>query len=98
MDSGNFISQLRDIRSNLHEAVRLADNFDYKLLGPRPAEGNTAQLKQGPDSIASLLTDINALSLRLPKMLEHQHAVIGEFSPKDDCASPQLSAPQNRYA
>jgi len=87
MESGNFISQLREIRSNLQEAVRQADNFEYKLLGPRPAaEGNSAQLKQPTESVSGLLSDIVGLSVRLPKMLDHQHEIIGEFAPKDACA------------
>ena len=92
----NFVAQLRDIRGNLVEAVRLADNFEYKLVGPRPTpEGsNSAQLKQGAESVTTLLSEITSLSLRLPKMLSHQHEILGEFSPKDEC-SPQAS---NRYA
>ena len=93
MDSGNFIAQLREIRSNLQEAVRLADTFEYKLLGPRPAEGTATQLKQPTESISGLLGDIADLSLRVPKMLSHQHEIIGEFQPKD-CAPPQVG----RYA
>ena len=94
MDTGNFISQLRDIRSNLQEAVRLADNFEYKLLGPRPSgESGLAQGKQPTESISALLGDIADLSLRVPKMLSHQHEIIGEFQPKD-CAPPQAG----RYA
>lgn len=85
METGNFIAQLREIRSNLQEAVRLADTFEYKLLGPRPAEGNSAQSKQPTESVSGLLADISGLSLRLPTMLDHQHEIIGEFAPKD-CA------------
>ena len=94
MDSGNFIAQFREIRSTLQEAVNLADNFEFKLLGPRPSgENSLAQAKQPTETVSGFLADISALSLRLPKMLSHQHEIIGEFQPKD-CAPPQVG----RYA
>ena len=94
METGNFISQLRDVRGNLIEAVRLADNFEYKLIGPRPAEGLAGAPKQPAESVATLLSDVNSLSLRLAKILTHQHEIVGEFQPKDTCAEN----PVNRYA
>ena len=93
MDTGNFISQLRDVRANLIEAVRQADNFEFKLVGPRPADGLASAPKQPAESVGTLLSDLNSLSLRLAKMIDHQHEIIGEFAPKD-CAAPQPA----RYA
>ena len=95
MDTGNFISQLRDIRGNLVEAVRMADNFEYKLVGPRPSPETPGGVsKSTAESVATLLSDIAALSLRLPKMLSHQHEIVGEFQPADEC----LAAKPARYA
>lgn len=95
METGNFIAQLREIRSSLQEAVRLADNFEYKLLGPRPSgEATLGQAKQPSESVSSLLADISSLSVRLPKMLDHQHEIVGEFAPKD-AGAPATPA---RYA
>lgn len=91
----NFIAQLREVRVNLQDALRNADNFEYKLLGPRPSDkASEAQLKQPAESVASLLSDLTRLSQALMKLTARHHEIVGEFSPVADCPSPT----QNRYA
>ena len=79
MDNGNFINQLRDIRSNLRDAIRAASKFETKLLGPRPEDGQKP--KDTSESVISFLTEINAMSIQLTKMLAHHHEIVGDFEP-----------------
>jgi hypothetical protein len=82
----SFIDQLRDIRSNFGDAVRATSKLEHKLTGPSPSEGNLGNQK-GPESVASLIAEVNGLTMQLVKMLGHQHEIVGDFQPTQDVSS-----------
>lgn len=92
MNENSFIAQLRDVRSNLQDAMRAADHLENKFVGPRPAESAASTPQKTQESIGSLLSDINGLSVRLTKMLAHQHEIVGDF------AGAQADCTPARYA
>lgn len=82
--NGSFISQLRDIRSNLRSSIRTATRFEVKLIGPRPEEGKAS--KDSVETVGVVLSEILGMSVTLGKMLDHHHDIIGDFTP--ECADP----------
>jgi hypothetical protein len=84
--NSSFIGQLRDIRSNLRDSIRAAAHFETKLLGPRPEEGKAT--KEPVESIGSLLSEINTMSIQLGKILAHHHDIVGDFQPAVGDAVP----------
>jgi len=80
--SQNLISQLREIRSNLREALTRAENLEYKLIGPRPADAEQGSAQKTIDSVAQLLHDIDRLSIRLMGATGRPHEILGEFVPE----------------
>lgn len=92
-NSPNLIAQLRNVRSNLSEALLHADNLEYKLLGPRPADTKENAPKP-QESVASLLGDLNRLSLALLRMNQRHHEIVGDLT-SDVCGAPSQPA---RYA
>lgn len=89
MDGQNFIAQLREIRSNLQEAIRNADNFEYKLTGPRPADTAKNSSPKPPDCVAVLLNEIGLQSIFLAKLTQRHHEIVGDFTP-DQCGEPAM--------
>ncbi|HZW92627.1 MAG TPA: hypothetical protein VFF64_06610 [Candidatus Eremiobacteraceae bacterium] len=79
MEGTSFIGHLREIRSNLRDSIRSIGQFETKLVGPRPSEGNAP--KEACESVATLLGEIGVLSSQLMKALAHQHEIIGDFTP-----------------
>jgi len=91
MDQQNFINGLREVRSNLYDALSSAERMERKLLGPRPS--NPCENAPKPsESVASLLGEIFTLSVQLPKALAQHHSVIGEFAEQGVLAQPSRFA------
>lgn len=76
--TGNFVARLRDIRANLREALLHADNLEFKLVGPRPSDAKE-QAPKPTESVSSMLSEINALSLTLMRTAQRHHEILGEF-------------------
>jgi hypothetical protein len=93
METASFVPRLREIRNTLRGTFNAASEFEMKLVGPRPAEGQNGTLKGGAESVSSLLNEIGDLSLALAKTVAHQHEIVGEFTPVD-CEAPKST----RYA
>jgi hypothetical protein len=92
-NGNSFIAQLREIRSNLIDAIRTADNLEYKFVGPRPADGASTP-KPTSESVGSIMAEIGAMSVRLTKMLAHHNEIVGDLGGAE--LAPPISS--NRYA
>jgi hypothetical protein len=79
MDNTSFIAQLREVRSNLTDAILAAADLEIKLIGPRPSDAQKSA-KSDSESVGSLLSEIGALSVQLTKILNHSHEIVGEFA------------------
>jgi hypothetical protein len=89
MDTGNFISQLRDIRSTLKEALLNSENLESKLVGPTPAQvGEKGNSPKPVDSIAQILGDISRLSVALVRSTTRPHEILGDFAPMECGQAP----------
>jgi hypothetical protein len=81
----SFISQLREIRGTLKEALLNAENFEYKLIGPSPSQIGEKSNPKPIDCVSQVLGDISRLSQALVKATTRPHEIFGDFAPKD-CA------------
>lgn len=90
----NFISQLREIRTNLREALARAESFELKLLGPRPSDANGKSTPESIDSVGQILHEIERLSMRLMGATARPHEIFGDFTP--ECVTDVR--PPARYA
>lgn len=80
MDEKSFIGQLREIRSNLLDAVHSNHQLEMKLVGPS-GEGQSGNEKVPPETVNYLLTEIGNLSVQLVKFAARHHDILGEFAP-----------------
>jgi len=78
----NFISQLREIRSNLRDALSRCENFEQKLLGPRPSDPQGKEASPAAESVGKILHDIDRLSVRLMAATARPHEIFGELTPE----------------
>ena len=83
--TGPFTAQLFEIRSTLRDALRASEALEMKLIGPRPADPTNTP--KPTDTVASVLGEINNLSVRLAKMLGHYHDIIGDFNVAESAPS-----------
>jgi hypothetical protein len=76
-ERGTLVDELREIRSNLAEAIGVAEQTHRKLVGPMPKD--TASMPKEPsESVVTIVGDIRRQTLQLREVLQMHHNVLGE--------------------